>query len=459
MKCFQKIVFIFVICFGVFKLNAQSLGGTTSGSAIYCAAANSGFINSDTSNRHGTIIRWESSVDGGTTWTPVFNISSQLSYNGLLLSTCYRAVLKDGTFPEAVSTMSCISIYPASVGGTISGAGTFCIAPGSGAGVLNLTGSIRDTLYWQYSTNGGASWTSLPDTSTTLNYTNINQNTLYWAIVRKGPAQCTTDTSTQASFTFDSLTVTGTIISLDTVCPLINNSTLNLNNNVGSVLGWLSSIDNGLTWSPIADTTTSEPFSGLVQTTWYKAIVKNGTCATDTSGYAAITIVPNPVSAGNDTTILLGQSVQLNGTGFGTAVWTPSTGLDSTNIFKPTATPTTSTVYLLTVTDSHSCISKDSVLIDIFLLEFNGFVSNLFTPNGDGINDAWYIKDIQKYPDNEVFVYNIYGKLVYTKKGYTNDWQGTYNGSPLPDGTYFYVLRFNDSGNITKGSVDILRSK
>jgi gliding motility-associated-like protein len=56
-------------------------------------------------------------------------------------------------------------------------------------------------------------------------------------------------------------------------------------------------------------------------------------------------------------------------------------------------------------------------------------------------------------------VYNIYGNLVFTKKGYTNDWQGTYNGSALPDGTYFYVLRFDDSDIIIKGALDILKNK
>ena len=86
-------------------------------------------------------------------------------------------------------------------------------------------------------------------------------------------------------------------------------------------------------------------------------------------------------------------------------------------------------------------------------------VSNLFTPNGDGINDTWYLQDIQKFPDNEVKVYNIYGMEVFSKKGYANDWTGTFNGADLPDGTYFYVLRFENSETIIKGSLDILRNK
>jgi gliding motility-associated-like protein len=197
-----------------------------------------------------------------------------------------------------------------------------------------------------------------------------------------------------------------------------------------------------------------------LQTTWYEAIVKNASCPADTSNFAAITIVPNPIDAGLDTTIELGQSVTLHGTGAGTALWTPATGLDSTTVFHPTATPTsTTTTYTLTVTDNHSCITVDSVTITTYTLTFNGMVSNLMTPNGDGINDSWYIQSILDYPNNEVFIYNIYGNLVYNKKSYTNDWKGTYNGKDLPDGTYYFVLKFSDSDKVIKGSLDILKNK
>lgn len=459
MKYFQNTLLVFIIFLSVFKVNAQSVGGNTSGSAIYCADSNAGFVNLDTYN--GIITAWLKSVDSGQTWQPTGNCCvSQYSYGGLASSTCYCAVVKDGAFPPDTSNMSCIQIYPKSKGGNISGGGVFCIVPGTGSGTLTLTGYTGAILFWQDSIFGAPFWDSIPNSNfATLNYPNLTQNTLYRAVVKSGPTQCASATSDSVSFTFDSVTVAGIITSSDTVCPGINSNTLNLSGNVGSVLSWISSTDNGATWSAIANDTTSLPYSGLVQTTWYKAIVKNGACNTDTSGFAAITIVPNPVSAGNDTTITLGQSVKLNGFGNGTALWSPAAGLDSVTIFKPTATPTATTLYLLTVTDNHSCISKDSVLITIFLLEFDGLISNLFTPNGDGINDTWYIKDIQKYPENEVFVYNIYGNLVYTKKGYTNDWQGTYNGAELPDGTYFYVLRFTDTDVIIKGSLDILRSK
>jgi gliding motility-associated-like protein len=110
------------------------------------------------------------------------------------------------------------------------------------------------------------------------------------------------------------------------------------------------------------------------------------------------------------------------------------------------------------VNDINGCYNSDTVIITVTQLVFDGMISNLFTPNNDGVNDFWYIENIMNYPDSEVLIYNIYGNQVYTKKGYMNDWDGTYNGSKLPDGTYYYVLRFDDSDIVMKGSIDILRN-
>jgi gliding motility-associated-like protein len=149
----------------------------------------------------------------------------------------------------------------------------------------------------------------------------------------------------------------------------------------------------------------------------------------------------------------------LTGTGSGIPKWVPTTGLNNASIYTPIASPTATTTYRLTVTDANNCIISDDVTITLNLLKYNGLISNLFTPNGDGKNDKWFIQDVQSYPGNEVFVYNIYGNEVYTKKGYMNDWEGTYNGSPLPDGTYYYVVKLNSSFKILKGTVNILKNK
>lgn len=452
---FKSLIVGFIICLFAMNANAQSDGGTTSGSGIFCAGTGSGFIT--LLNYNGNSITWESSTDT-INWvlTGTVSFPSQ-SYFQLAQTTCYRAIVQDGSFPPDTSTVSCIEIYPPSAGGSITGAGVSCIATGSGPGTLTLVGSVGSVLSWEFSTDSGNNWTTVADSTTTHNHPNITQDTWYRAIVQSG-STCATDTSDTVSFTFDSVSVAGVLLGSDTICPGINNGTIDLTGNVGEVLNWLSSTD-GTSWTTISDTANSQSYSGLTETTYYLAVVQNGTCPADTTVPAVLTIVPNIVSAGPDTTIALGQSTVLNGTGNGTALWTPNTGLDSADIFMPTATPVSTTTYTLTITDNNGCISVDSVLVTVYTLEFNGMISNLFTPNGDGINDTWYIEDIQNFPDNEVLVYNIYGNLVYTKKGYTNDWNGYYNGKELPDGTYYFVLRFDDSDLVLKGALDILKNR
>ncbi len=453
----KKFLFFFIVYFLVFNnIKAQSVGGTTAGSGTYCASTNAGFIT--LSGQSGSIVRWEQSINGGASWSTIANTTPAQSYSGLLVSTCYRAIVQATGFPADSSSITCITIYVPSVGGTLSGGGHFCAAPGSGGGTLTLNGITGNVLYWQHSVNGGVADT-IANTTSTLTYTNITQNTSYWAVVRQGPT-CQTDTSTVAAFTFDAVSVGGSLTGSDTVCIGVNGGTLDVIGNTGNAVNWMSSTNNGVSWTAIANTTGSETYSNLTQTTLYACVIKNAACPIDTTAYAKITVVlPVPVNAGSDVSILSGQSTVLNGTGTGIPVWSPGIGLDSTTKFKPIASPTVTTTYMLTVTDINSCVASDSVVVTVGAAEFNGKISNLFTPNGDGINDTWYIENIIYYADCEVFVYNIYGNLVYTKKGYTNDWQGTYNGSALPDGTYYYVLRFDSSDKIWKGSLDILRSK
>lgn len=81
------------------------------------------------------------------------------------------------------------------------------------------------------------------------------------------------------------------------------------------------------------------------------------------------------------------------------------------------------------------------------------------TPNGDGKNETFYVGEIERYPDNRLQVFNRWGNLVYETRGYLNDWRGTYNGDPLPDGAYFYLLDVTDGGKTKtyNGYIEIIR--
>ena len=66
------------------------------------------------------------------------------------------------------------------------------------------------------------------------------------------------------------------------------------------------------------------------------------------------------------------------------------------------------------------------------------------------------IKGVEDLPENKLFVYNRWGNLVFKTENYQNDWQGTWKGTDLADGTYFYVFE-DGNGNMQSGYVQINR--
>lgn len=83
--------------------------------------------------------------------------------------------------------------------------------------------------------------------------------------------------------------------------------------------------------------------------------------------------------------------------------------------------------------------------------------NNMITPNGDGVNDTWVIKNILHYPNNELDIFDREGRMVFTMIGYDNLWKGDFNDSPLPEGTYYYIL-YIDSGKAKKtGFISIVK--
>ena len=72
------------------------------------------------------------------------------------------------------------------------------------------------------------------------------------------------------------------------------------------------------------------------------------------------------------------------------------------------------------------------------------------SPNGDGVNDAWVIEDIEKYPNSVLRIYSRSGQVVFQMKGYDNSFEGFSNkdssGAKLPVGPYLYTIDFNAPG-------------
>ena len=80
-----------------------------------------------------------------------------------------------------------------------------------------------------------------------------------------------------------------------------------------------------------------------------------------------------------------------------------------------------------------------------------------FTPNQDGVNDTWNIKNLNRYEDFLVSVYSRSGQLVYTSDNYIKEWDGRHNGNLVPVGTYYYLININKFQKAFTGSVSVLR--
>jgi gliding motility-associated-like protein len=100
---------------------------------------------------------------------------------------------------------------------------------------------------------------------------------------------------------------------------------------------------------------------------------------------------------------------------------------------------------------------KSSVQATV-LNNFVTFIPNAFSPNEDGVFDAWVIRNIDKHPEAAVEIYNRWGALVFEGPANLEGWSGqTTDGDDLPMGTYFYILKKSPESEGIAGSVTIMK--
>ncbi|WP_028890338.1 T9SS type B sorting domain-containing protein, partial [Tenacibaculum ovolyticum] len=96
--------------------------------------------------------------------------------------------------------------------------------------------------------------------------------------------------------------------------------------------------------------------------------------------------------------------------------------------------------YTITVTDARGCevtLTVRGVYVTITVL-------NLFTPDGDGVNDFWYPLEVENYHNLKVYIFDRYAREITKFRGMQQGWDGTYDGKPLPAGDYWYTLYYNE---------------
>ena len=122
--------------------------------------------------------------------------------------------------------------------------------------------------------------------------------------------------------------------------------------------------------------------------------------------------------------------------------WSPSASLSSTNTFNPVAKPSQTQSYSVTVTNVYGSSTTLSITVEV-MEDWNIVANNILTPNGDGQNDKWLVDNLSSYPNNQLIIMDRSSRVIYRKTGYANDWDGMFNGAPLPPDTYYFVLTFD----------------
>ena len=154
--------------------------------------------------------------------------------------------------------------------------------------------------------------------------------------------------------------------------------------------------------------------------------------------------------------IAAGETVQLEAAGADEYVWSPGKTLNDSTIAGPIASPLTTTTYVVTGSLTGACSATTTITIQVNGELVNVVVPVLFSPNGDAVNETLVIEGVESYPDCALNVFDKRGARVYGTLSYKNNWDGTVNGSPVPEGVYYYVFGCPNNKTVT-GTVTVIR--
>lgn len=192
--------------------------------------------------------------------------------------------------------------------------------------------------------------------------------------------------------------------------------------------------------------------------------VSNGACVEyDTLALQVINLDGTLNATAKPQLICEGDKVQLEATpGFTNYLWDNAGTLNDPNLQNPTGTPTTNTIYTVTVTDPNGCQTMDTVAVQVMTPECREpyiFFPTAFSPNGDKVNDELRVRVVGTA---EVYwaVWNRWGELIYEANSIDDVWDGSYKGKDQASDVFAYVLKVKCPGGETftkKGNVSLIK--
>jgi gliding motility-associated-like protein len=215
----------------------------------------------------------------------------------------------------------------------------------------------------------------------------------------------------------------------------------------------------------LTNANTLNPIAFPPRTTEYiLTVFANLGCPKPDADTVLITVLPRIIPyAGNDTLVIVGQSLQLNAEGGTGYQWIPSTGLNNPLISNPIGLygPEIDSIrYTVLVFNAAGCVDSAFVTVVVFKTNPYVFVPTAFTPNGDGLNDvirpiAVGVKQIKFFS-----VYNRWGQLLFKTSVNGKGWDGTIAGVPQGSNVFVWMVSavdYLDKPIFLKGTVTLIR--
>ena len=186
-------------------------------------------------------------------------------------------------------------------------------------------------------------------------------------------------------------------------------------------------------WYPsntLDDKTVQDPTASPILTTDYVVgVYDNKGCPKPAYDTVRVRVIP-PVKAfaGNDTSVVIGQPLQLNAQGGQLFQWTPPDFLSNDGISNPIARLNNDIKFTVKVSTPEGCFAYDEVNVKVYKTTPEIFVPTAFTPNGDGLNDNLVPIPVGIVSIEYFKVYNRYGELVFSTSSIGKGWNGVYRG-------------------------------
>lgn len=337
--------------------------------------------------------------------------------------------------------------------------------PQNGAApVITFTATAGTAPFtFTYNINGGASQTLKATTNTaTVTAPTNSVGTFVYTITSIADAFSTQSQNVSTTVIVRPLPV-ASIAGTTSVCNFGTSPNITFTGSVGTAPYTFTYTINGGSSRTVSTSSTtaivSAPTNSPGTFTYTLVSVTDAYANQQQTGTATVTINALPVvsvSSNKGVRISKGDAIVLTASGGAQYSWTGAEITNGQNTASATIRPKQSGTYKVTVTNASGCVSDQTISIAV-TEDYKLEASTVVTPNGDGYNDKFIVKNIDYYPNNTVKIFDKAGRVLYTKQSYTNDWDGTINGSPLSEGTYYYIIDLGNGIGTFKGFINIIR--